>query len=70
MGLAKIIIGELTAVIASVFIFRSLWILMDEYFGYSYLLLFLVVGLVLAVLGFILLNREVKDEIQKNNGTA
>ena len=66
MRLTKIIIGELVVVVASVFIFRSLWTLMDEYFGYSYLLVFLVAGLVLAVLGLLILNNEVKCEIEKN----
>ena len=39
---------------------------MDEYFGFAYLLIFLVAGLVLAVLGLLILNNEVKCELEKN----
>jgi len=62
MRLAKLIICELVVIVASVLIFRSLWMLMDEYFGNSYLGVFLIAGITLAVFGLILLNREVKDE--------
>jgi len=31
---------------------------MDQYFGVSYLLIFLVVGLILVLLGLLLLNQE------------
>jgi hypothetical protein len=65
MRLAKIIAGELVVLIGSVFIFRSLWTMMDEYFGYSYLPVFLAAGLVLAVLGLFFLNHEVKCELEK-----
>lgn len=66
MQLFKIIIGELIVVVASIFIFRSLWALLDEYFGYNYLTEFLIAGLVLIVIGLIVLNHEVKGEIEKS----
>jgi len=58
MRLARALIGEFIVIIASVLIFRSLWTLMDQYFGVSYLLIFLVVGLILVLLGLLLLNQE------------
>jgi len=66
MRFIKIIIGELIVLIASVLIFRSLWTMLDEYFGYSNLPVFLVVGLILTVVGLFVLNHEVKCEIEKN----
>jgi hypothetical protein len=70
MRLAKIVIGELIVLVASVFIFRSLWTMMDEYFGNAYLPVFLIIGLVLTILGLILLNHEVKCEIEKSKSPA
>ena len=58
MRLAKVLLGEFLVIIASVLIFRSLWTLMDQYLGVSYLLLFLVVGLILVLLGLLILNQE------------
>ena len=49
--------------VASVFIFRSLWTLLDQYTGYSYLIELLTIGIILAIAGLILLNYEVKCEI-------
>ncbi|MDR1992718.1 MAG: hypothetical protein LBQ98_04360 [Nitrososphaerota archaeon] len=63
----KILIGEAIVLIASVFVFRSLWLLMDEYFGNAYLTVFLVIGLTLTVLGLIFLNNQVKCEMAKNS---
>jgi O-antigen/teichoic acid export membrane protein len=63
MRLIKLIFGELILILASVLIFRSLWTLMDQYFGSSNLEGFLVIGLVIAVLVLIWLNRQVKPSI-------
>jgi hypothetical protein len=35
MHLKKLIIGEIMLLLASVFVFRSLWLMLDEYLGYS-----------------------------------
>lgn len=67
MHLKKIIIGELVVLIASVFIYRSIWVLMDEYFGNSYLLVFLITGLILVVLGLMLLNYEINRAVKKDH---
>ncbi|MCW3984125.1 MAG: hypothetical protein NWE96_09040 [Candidatus Bathyarchaeota archaeon] len=61
---AKIILGEMIVLIASVLIFRSLWTLLDQYIGYSYLIEMLVIGIILAITGLILLNHEVNCEIE------
>jgi hypothetical protein len=65
MRLTKILVGELIVVVASVFIFRSLWTLLDEYFGYSYVTELLILGIVLAVIGLIILDYEIKSEAEK-----
>jgi len=65
MRLIKILIGEFIVLIASVFIFRSLWTMFDEYFGYNYLTELLILGIVLTVIGLIVLNHEVKCEMEK-----
>ncbi|NLF87894.1 hypothetical protein GX563_03635 [Candidatus Bathyarchaeota archaeon] len=65
MRLTKILIGEFIVLIASVFIFRSLWTMLDQYFGYNYLPEFLILGIVLTVIGLIVLNHGVKCEIEK-----
>jgi len=58
MRLKRVLIGEFIIIIASVLIFRSIWTLMDEYLGTSYLLIFLALGLILTLIGLLLLNQE------------
>lgn len=65
MRLVVIIIGEVLLLFASVLIFRSAWTLMDEYLGNSGLELLLVAGTILTIIGLIIVNYEVKCEIQK-----
>lgn len=67
MKLWTILIGEFILLFASIFIFRSVWMLLDEYFGYSYMVLFLGVGVVLTAVGLFIVNYEVKCELQKKN---
>ena len=50
---------------ASVFVFRSAWLLLDEYLGNSNLWLLLGIGVVLTVVGLVVVNYEVKCELQK-----
>jgi hypothetical protein len=59
MHLKKLIIGEIVLLLASVLIFRSLWLMLDEYFGSSNLPLMLAVGIVVSVLALLILNSEV-----------
>jgi len=66
MRFTKVIIGEMILLIASVFVFRSLWLLLDEYLGYSNLLVMLVIGLVFTAIGLYILNYGVKCELEKN----
>lgn len=65
MRLPKMIIGELVLLLASVLIFRSLWIILDQYVGSSnlaVLVILLALGLVVSVLALIWINREVKSK--------
>ncbi|MCW3995317.1 MAG: hypothetical protein NWE98_04100 [Candidatus Bathyarchaeota archaeon] len=62
MRLAKVIVGEIILILASVLIFRSLWNLLDQYLGYSYLEVLLLVGLVAAVLALVWINHEVNSK--------
>ncbi len=65
MRLAIIILGEILLLGASVRVFRSAWTLLDQYLGYSHLELLLVIGVVLTVVGLILINYEVKCQLDK-----
>lgn len=65
MRLLSLIIGEFVLLFASIFVFRSTWMLLDEYVGYSDLWLFLIIGIALTVVGLFVVNYEVKCELQK-----
>jgi len=67
MKLARLIIGEFVLLFASILIFRSIWTLLDQYFGSSELWLFLVIGLILTVVGLFIVNYEVKCQLEKKN---
>jgi hypothetical protein len=58
----KIILGEIIFLIASVFVFRSLWTLLDEYLGKSYLTELLIAGMVLTPVGLALMYNELKNK--------
>jgi membrane protein DedA with SNARE-associated domain len=62
MRLVKIIIGEIVLILASVLIFRSLWTLLDQYLGYSHLILLLVIGMILAIISLVWINNEIKSK--------
>jgi hypothetical protein len=62
MHLKRLIVGEIVLLLASVLIFRSFWMLLDQYFGSSNLLVMLIIGLVISVLALVLLNHEVKTK--------
>jgi hypothetical protein len=59
------ILWELILVVASVFIFRSLWYLLDEYFEYSLLIPFLIIGILLSIPPLYILNRHLENGKKK-----
>ena len=61
----RLIVGELLLLFASLLVFRSAWTLLDEYLGNSNLWLMLVLGIILTVVALILLDYEVKCELEK-----
>jgi hypothetical protein len=61
----RLIIGELLLLLASILVFRSTWTLLDEYFGKSNLWPMLGLGIVLTVFALILLDYEVRYELEK-----
>jgi hypothetical protein len=61
----RLIIGELLLLFASILVFRSAWTILDEYLGKSNLWLMLVLGIILTVAALILLDYEVKCELEK-----
>ena len=61
----RLIVGELLLLFASILVFRSAWTLLDEYLGKSNLWLMLVLGITLTVVALILLDYEVKCELEK-----
>ena len=65
MRLIKILIGEFILLFASVLIFRSVWTLLDQYWGYTNLSLLLIIGVILTGGGLYVVNNEVKCELQK-----
>jgi len=65
MKLAKIILGEMLLLGASILIFRSVWTLLDEYFGYSNLWPMLIIGIVLTIIGLVIINHEVECEMKE-----
>ncbi len=64
MKMLRVFIGEGILLFASVLIFRSLWTLLDQFLGYSYLVEMLLVGIVMTIVGLVLLNREVECEMK------
>jgi hypothetical protein len=64
MRWARLIGGELLLLFASILVFRSAWTLLDEYLGKSNLWLMFVLGIFLTVISLVLLDHEVKCEIE------
>jgi len=61
----RLIVGELLLLFASVLVFRSAWTLLDDYLGKSNLWLMLLLGIILTVVALILLDYEVKRELER-----
>jgi len=56
MKLTKTLISELVALIASVFVFRSLWMILDKHFGDTYLEIMFIVGLIITAISLIMVH--------------
>ena len=69
MRWVKLIIGELLILFASILVFRSAWTLLDEYLGKSNLELMLIIGIALTVIGLVVIDYEVKCELEKKKNT-
>lgn len=65
MKLARIIVGEMLLLGASILIFRSVWTLLDQYFGYSNLWPMLIIGIALTIIGLVIINHEVECEMEE-----
>ena len=65
MKLARIIVGEMLLLGASVLIFRSVWTLLDQYFGSSNLWPMLIIGIVLTITGLVIINHEVEYKMKE-----
>lgn len=65
MKLARIIVGEILVLGASILIFRSVWTLLDQYFGTSNLWSMLIIGILVTIAGLIIINHEVKCELNE-----
>jgi len=59
------IIWELILVIASVFIFRSVWLLLDTNFGNTFLIPFLLIGILFSIPPLYILNRHLEYKKKK-----
>jgi hypothetical protein len=59
------IFWELMLVIASVFIFRSGWLLLDTYFGTTMLIPLFILGILLSIPPLYILNRHLGDRKKK-----
>jgi hypothetical protein len=56
------IIWELVLIIASIFIFRSIWLLMDIYLGTSHLIPLLIAGILLSIPPLYILTGHFEDK--------
>jgi hypothetical protein len=61
------VVWELMLIVGSVFIFRSIWLLLDVYLGDRALYSLLVLGFVLAVSALYMLNRHLEKYYKKKN---
>jgi len=65
MKLVRIVIGEMLLLGASILIFRSVWTLLDQYFGTSNLWPMLIIGIFVTIAGLIVINHEVECEMNE-----
>jgi len=65
MKLVRIVIGEMLLLGASILIFRSVWTLLDQYFGTSNLWPMLIIGIFVTIAGLMVINHEVECEMKE-----
>ncbi len=65
MKLARIVVGEMVLLGASILIFRSVWTLLDQYFGTSNLWPMLIIGIAVTIIGLVIVNHEVECEMKE-----
>jgi hypothetical protein len=59
------IFWELMLIFASILIFRSLWLLLDEYIDNNYLIPLFIVGILLSIPALYMLNRHIENGKKK-----
>jgi hypothetical protein len=59
------IFWELVLIIASIFIFRSVWLLLDNYLGSSFLIPLFIIGILQSIPPLYILNRHLEDRKKK-----
>jgi hypothetical protein len=65
MKLVRVVVGELLLLAASILIFRSVWTLLDQYFGTSNLWPMLMIGIAVTMIALVLINHEVECEMKE-----
>jgi len=65
MKLVRVVVGELLLLAASILIFRSVWTLLDQYFGTSNLWPMLIIGIAVTIVGLVIINHEVECEMKE-----
>lgn len=56
------IFWEMILILASILIFRSVWLLLDIYVESSYLILLLIIGILLSIPPLYILNRHLENK--------
>jgi type IV secretory pathway VirB6-like protein len=56
------IFWEMILILASILIFRSVWLLLDLYLESTYLILLLIIGILLSIPPLYILNRHFENE--------
>jgi len=59
------IFWELMLIFASILVFRSLWLLLDEYIDNNYLIPLFIVGILLSIPALYMLNRHIENRKKK-----
>lgn len=59
------IIAELLLIFASILIFRSVWLLLDNYLANDFIIPLLLLGILLSIPPLYILNRHLKEEKER-----
>ncbi len=65
MKFNKVLIGETILLFSSILIFRSVWTMLDNYLGESYLLESLAIGMLFTAFALYILNREAECKMNE-----